>query len=449
MNAVVSPARSSIGVRARTRPTDASTSRWRGVVPVVVLHVALVVVYRTVVTQVYDYEGYRYRVTSLLLLVGPLLLSLVPLLWLPARPTRPSAVVLWLLHVFVVVPTCAITPLNPFRSFGLEVLFAAWVVLCHGLASLALAFPVPERTRVPMAPDVARRTFVVLSTLVLLACVARFGLPTGLVSLGGVYDRRLAFRATLAGAGSVFGYMVGWLTTLIAPFLVVSGVVQRRALPLAVGGFALVWVFLMSGTRQSLVAVPFGALLYWAAARRAKGSAYVLGGLGLLLSTWAAFAVTRKAAFVGAVAERLFAVPGSLGAYYFDFFANGPMSLYRDSFGAIVSPSPFERPITYTIGTVYLNRPEANANVNVFADAFANLWLAGVLVAVGLAVTLWLLDVAAARTRLPAVMASLVLIIISLMNVGLTVALLTNGLLLAIPALWLGGSALFGAADDR
>ncbi len=414
---------------------------------VVALHVLILVVYLTVVVKVYGYEGYRSRTVPFLWLMPSVALSLVPIAWLPTRPDRPSAIILWLLHVFVVVPTCAITPLIPVASFWRSVGFSCWVVVCSGLAALGPLLPRLSAARPPMDPDAARKAFVAFSSLVIATLVARFGLPTSLFAYNDIYVRRLEFRATLAGSSGAFGYLIGWLTSTISPILVVSGIVRRHALSICVGGFAMVWVFVVSATRQSLVAVPFGVILFWAARRRTTGVGYGVGALGLLGVSGVGYAATGNLLFVGAVAERLFAVPGLLGAFYFDFFQRGPAALYRDSFGATFSHSPFDRPITYEIGTTYLNRPQANANVNVFVDGFANLWLAGLLIGVLLGLVLWSLDVAARRSALGPTMASLVLIVLALMNVGLTVALLTNGLILAVIVIWLAGPALFGPAE--
>jgi hypothetical protein len=99
--------------------------------------------------------------------------------------------------------------------------------------------------------------------------------------------------------------------------------------------------------------------------------------------------------------------------------------------------------MTYQIGLEYLGRAEANANVNVIADAFANFWFAGLVVAFVLGCLLWLLDAVTVRLPLGPTMASLVLVLLAFLNVGLTVAVLTSGFGLSIVMLWLLGPGLF------
>jgi hypothetical protein len=192
-----------------------------------------------------------------------------------------------------------------------------------------------------------------------------------------------------------------------------------------------------------LVAIPFALILYWAGNRAASGAGYSFGGAGLIAVSASTYAVTGNLYALSSISERLFAVPGVLGGYYFDYFAGRPPALLRDGIGGLLSSSPYPRDITYQIGIEYLGRAEANANVNVIGDAFANFWFAGLIIALVLACLLWILDAATFSLPLGATMASLVLVLLALLNVGLTVALLTSGLGLAIVLLWLFGEYLF------
>jgi hypothetical protein len=214
-----------------------------------------------------------------------------------------------------------------------------------------------------------------------------------------------------------------------------------------VGMVILVWAYFVTATRQSLVAIPFALLLYWAGNRRTNGTGYAMGGALLITASSAGFAITGNLYVLASISERLFTVPGILGGYYFDYFADRPPVLLRDGIGGIISSSPYPQEMTYQIGLQYLGRVEANANVNVIADAFGNFWFAGLFVAFVLACLLWLLDSATIRLPVGATVASLVLVLLALLNVGLTVALLTSGFGLAILLLWAFGESLFNRPE--
>ena len=101
------------------------------------------------------------------------------------------------------------------------------------------------------------------------------------------------------------------------------------------------------------------------------------------------------------------------------------------------------------IGETYFGGAETNANMNVFADAFAQLWLAGLLLPVVLALVFWLLDSVTKRLHIPAVVGSLSLLSLALVNTGSTNWLATSGMAVALGIYWLAGPGLFPVSVDE
>jgi hypothetical protein len=278
--------------------------------------------------------------------------------------------------------------------------------------------------------------------------IASFGFALGSPSLSTIYTQRLSFRAELAGSNPLLGYLVTWSQVVFAPLAIATALWRKSISWMALGGTILLWSYFVTATRQALVAIPFAVILFVACGRRVRGVGYATGGAALIASSALTFSLTGNLYALGSISERLFAVPGVLSGYYYDYFANRPPVLLRDGVGGLFSASPYPREMTYQIGVEYLGRAEANANVNVIADAFANFWFAGWLVAVLLAVLLWMLDAATVRLPLGPTMASLVLVLLAFLNVGVTVALLTSGFGLMIVLLWLFGEGLFEAKSN-
>jgi hypothetical protein len=292
-----------------------SGTRVRAVPVVIALFVLVHWSYRAQVFVVYEYEGYRFRPSELLWIVSSTVLAVVPVAWLPPRPSRPSQVMLWMLHLFVVVPTCAIATSIPGRSQQTMFLWASWSVAFLAIASLVL---LPTPPRLPPSPLSARRarlSFLLAAVVLFVVLIVALGTPTQLVSLSGIYTQRLAFRATLATANPAFGYLVGWMQAVVAMLILGSAVARRSVLLAGFGVAVLVWAYAVTGSRQALVAVPFGLLLYFAAGRRVTGAGYALGASVLMATSAGVYALTRRAVGLGAVAERLFAVPGLLGSF--------------------------------------------------------------------------------------------------------------------------------------
>ena len=429
-------------VRPPTRVTNSAA-----IVPVCALFIIVYWSYKTQVYPTYAYEGYRFRDPDPAWLFAGLVLSLLPLFWLPTQPRRPSAVTLWIIYLFVVVPICCLTPALPMRSerwmFGVSI----WSVMFLAIASLSQLPKVVSLPRLHLAPRRARALVSIGSVGTFLLLIAKFGFTIGSPDLSIIYTQRLSFRTILETSNPAYGYLVDWSQVVLAPLAVAVALRRRSAVWMALGTSILVWAYFVTATRQALVAIPFAFALYWAGNRRVSGASYAVGGVSLIAVSSAAFALTGNLYALGSISERLFAVPGVLGGYYFDYFANRPPVLLRDGVGGFLSASPYPREMTFQIGLEYLGRVEANANVNVIADAFANFWLAGLVVAFVLACLLWLLDAVTIRLPLGPTMASLVLVLLAFLNVGLTVAVLTSGFGLIIAMLWLFGDGLFEAAD--
>ncbi|HZB40072.1 MAG TPA: hypothetical protein VE487_03860 [Ilumatobacter sp.] len=398
--------------------------------------------YYAQVSVVYGYEGYLRRPPDAVWMVAHLFLALLPLSWLPHRPERASTVTLWIMYLFTVVPICAVVPLIPVSNQATSALFAAWSVAFLSLASLGQLVRLPQILPSPMTGARGRRWFAAGAALLAILLIRTFGLPLHLVTLSGAYEQRLAFRAALAEAPPAFGYLVAWSQSVVAPLILVSGIARRRPSWIAAGVAFFLWGFLINGSRQAIAATPFAVLLYLAGSRRVTGKTYAVGALLMLALSSILYGLSRNAYALGLIAERIFAVPGVLSAYYYDYFLGRSPVLLRDGIFSAASPSPYPRDMTYVIGDLYLGRADANANANVIADAFGNLWFGGLIAALVLAFVLWLLDAVTADLPLGPTMASLCLVLLALSNVGLTVVILTSGLGLMIVLYWLVGASL-------
>jgi hypothetical protein len=418
------------------------------VLAVLLLEVLIAWSYAQYVSPVYAYSGFRYRPAGLVHIAVSILIGAIPVLWLPLRPRTPGHVLLWLIQIFVVCSSCALGPLVPYRGIWETVGWSLWNTACMAAVSVYLILPRLDLPRTRASARSARRAFFTVVGIVIVLLVVEFGIPRPDFGLGTMGDRRLEFRGSLATGGVVLGYLVGWIQSLLAPIALVSGLLRRRPAGVVLGGSALLWLYLIQGTRTSLVAVPFALVLWFALSRRATAAQYVWGSISLLVVSLGMYLLTGWTMILGSIVQRLYMVPGVLGMFYFDFFTGHPPGLYRDSFAGALSASPYPLEVPRLIGAVYLGSSDTNANVHFFADAYAQLWLAGLLLPVLVAMVLWLLDSAAKELHQPAVLGSLSLMALLLVNTGASNWLATNGMVVGLVVYWLAGPALFPPSPD-
>jgi hypothetical protein len=288
---------------------------------------------------------------------------------------------------------------------------------------------IPMRTFENMAIGLA----LILAAYIILA----FGFSFSLPSLGNVYDVRSSFDQAVINASLPFvAYIVDWSLYVASPLLMLLGLRSHRYGMLA-GGLALeLLVYSTTGYKSAvlsfLLVVPLLVLL----ARRFRGAFGVslpAAGAILVLGSvaWDQISGTILASFL--FIHRAIALPGQLVADYYDFFSNHRQFELTQSIFAFLGPTPFDLPPPRLIGAVYFNAPSEDANANLWADAFANFGLVGVIAfTITLGLVLIFLDNAATGRdlRVTGPIAGLMAIVLS--NSALLTTILTHGLAFAI-----------------
>jgi hypothetical protein len=102
---------------------------------------------------------------------------------------------------------------------------------------------------------------------------------------------------------------------------------------------------------------------------------------------------TLAGGLVLALARRVFATPGQVGWYYFEYFSEHPLYQLRHSFLGWLGSNPYGVPPPEAIGSVYFPGTGTNANANFWADAFANFGVPGIVgFTLVLGLVLWVAD---------------------------------------------------------
>ena len=131
--------------------------------------------------------------------------------------------------------------------------------------------------------------------------------------------------------------------------------------------------------------------------------------------------------------RRMILGPGLITGWYFEFFTANPKVLFTNS--------PFMKPFVRSfyvlqpsneIAAAYMGRPETSANGNLFADGYAQLGYAGVILfGLGLALFFWIYDSVAKKRdwRLGALMITVPSLTLS--NTAFLTSLVSHGVIMA------------------
>jgi hypothetical protein len=397
------------------------------------------------------YEGLTYRAASATTMAICIVIGLAPAFWMRLSIARASDGAVWLLYLLSVLPASVIVPLSPPLSEGRSILFVSMTTVSFALLSCVQWAPA---VRLPTSDRLARLAWpslVAAGAGALLLVMARFGFRLSVLSIGRVYDTRLAFRATAAGASPLFGYLIVWLQNVFGPLLFVGGLVRKSIIGVGLGLLAEAWVYQTLGNRQALVAIS-GCWLVWRLGRRRaeRGPTALLWGSVLLSVVPTAIDNIRGSFLTGYYLVRVLMLPAVVMSDYFGYFSSHPPVLFRDGFLSVFGRSPYPKSTAFTIGLEFFKNPATSANGNMWADGFSNFGHIGLFAApLVLAVLLWLLDSGTSGAQRGAVAGVLTLTIVSLANGGLQTILVTNGFVLIIVFLAITGGASLAPAHER
>ena len=400
--------------------------------------------YTSLIAPSFSYLGYRAETVPLDLFVLSAVLGALPLLWLPLAIDRPSRFVYWLVYLLVVAPASVIAPIVLGEGLGRWLLAYAVMVLGFGIIGVGASVDVDQLVRwVPPAPpaELFWLGLVLFSManygLVFLqfGFALRFDLLTNLFS-SELSATRLAARETFESSGSsLSGYSLAWQSGVVNPFLVAVGIVYRKPAALVGGVVGQIVLFSVAASKSMLIST----LIVWACIyllrpdKRGQAVPRMTAGVGLVVAVAAVHQTTTgSVALNSLVVRRAMATPAVLTRYYVDFFSNNPQTMLSQSVLGSVSPYPYEQSIPRTVGAEYVSEA-TSANANLFADAFANFGLSGIIMFSILAAAVFIvLDTLSSGKDLMLVTATFVTPGGSLVNSALLTSMLTHGILLAL-----------------
>jgi hypothetical protein len=350
----------------------------------------------------------------------------LPAIWLPLSARRPSTILLWFLYLPGYVPT-TVVPL--FINGDLSRVLPFDIALAASMATLAviLRLPPPRITAPHLSLATFTRALVVTGILSTAYVASAFGVhsPPGLAD---VYGTRADFGTALGGA-SAAGYLIPWAGNATNPMLMTLGIARRRPGLVALGLAGQVLIYSVTGFKSVLFSIALVPLVYLAvsAGRRTFGLAVATAAPVILVL--AVVGNTLAGDWSLGLARRVFATPGQISGYYFDYFSIHPIYGLSHSFLRWFVSSPYDVDPPVLIGSVYFPGGTDNANAGLWADAFANFGFAGIAAFTLVAgAVLWLVD-GLGRGRDARVAAPLLAIAgLTLGDSALFTTMLTNGL---------------------
>jgi hypothetical protein len=412
------------------------------------------VVYANYISVVWGYTGLLYRPMAawelLFCVAGVSIVSHS----LPTRVAHPSALILWLLFVFVYVPTMAQTFMLGERSpMAYAVALAALTAAMAG-ASRFSQWKLVQQPPAVFLPD-RTLSFGLLIALVLATSVIVYAFREIMVfadirSSDDVYATRFAAADRTSG---ILGYLRMYHTFFLSPAVMAIGLlVPRYAWFTVIGLLGLVVSYMVDASKISLI-IPLAMFSAFAVTRWVASSAIFMT-FGMSMLTLASSVLTNYSPLSRFIADlvlfRSIAIPGQQFALYYDLFTARGYTWWSNVRGVslfVRPPVAFSHDLRWPalgqiVGEEYYGfGSRMNANANLFAgEGVAAGGAIGVLV-IGAVLTLflWMLDRASVGWNRAYAVVVMAPIGLALTNSHLSTLLLSCG-----GALWLIVFATFG-----
>lgn len=368
-------------------------------------------------------------------------LGALPALWLPVRMRRPSDLFLWGLYAMVYLPTCAASLYSVLDDRGVVGMVLS---ILAGLLVIQVFSRVPALRLSP--PKVSPGLFWIglglISLLFYAICVRTFGIQFQLAGLEQMQAQRVAW--VQESTSPLVSYAFSWQSSAINVFLIAYGVYTRRWWVVVLGVFGQFFFYAVAAQKIVLSVVGFVLVVYLLVR---KGGRFL--GWSVSAGVAAIFAIPYLLSLAGQsvapiytylVTYRSFMNNGVLSPLYYFFFAEYGFVNFAEVTGiGRFFHSPYPQGYVAAVSEYFFGF-NAGANANLFADGFAQLGYAGVLIqATALGLVVWAVDSLWACKKLPLafVCMSLGVFISDLSNARVHTTLIGGGMLFAMLLVWL------------
>jgi hypothetical protein len=387
---------------------------------------ALIWAYRSHFSPIFAYSGLIDAAPGSSAILVTVVLAVIPAAWLPLSADRPSSIVLWALYLLGYVPTIVV-PVFMKGVLGAVLPFDLALAGSMAMLSAILLLPPPRITVPRLSLGAFTRLLCTLGVLSALYIVAAFGIHPP-PSLSNVYGTRSSYHAQLAGTTGG-GYIVPWAGNAVYPILMALGLARRRPGLVILGVAGELLIYADTGLKEVAFGVALVPLVYSAISLRSRW----FGVLASFATPAILVAAVHLSFITGqlsvSLARRVFATPGQVGYYYYEYFSLHQKDHLANSFLRWFVDHPYLKPPPLIIGSAYFPKESPNANAHIWADAFANFGFAGIVVfTLVCGVVLWAAD-GLGRHRDARVAGPMLAIAgLSLGSSGLFTTILTDGL---------------------
>ncbi|MBC1560362.1 hypothetical protein HB911_16725 [Listeria booriae] len=401
-------------------------------VGIILYIVSLYIAYIYLISPSYSYYRLVNLHPSLWVCVVSSLLALLPATWSDYRTKRPSQVIYWILYIFAYIPVMIIPDFVRETPFDAFFIFKLVFLLCLVILYIGGKLPLIQIREWNVSQNLVQVGIVFFTMLLYAIMIQTFGFRIDVVSFKEVYDVREIYRGE---ASRLSGYAVVWLSKIMDLFLVTLGVLKGNIVLIGAGIVGQVYVYSVTGHKSvALSLCLLAVVLFCLRHQGAKfGVRFVWMILFLVVFSMVFDMLSGNITLTEIFTRRMLFLPGALSSFFFDFFSTHPKTHLGHSIFRGLVDYPYDENPSYVIGFTYFGSEQMSANVNMWADGYSAFGYIGmILFTILLTVILWIYDSISANRNFIISVALMVMPAWSLVDSSFIIALMTNGIFIAI-----------------
>jgi len=276
--------------------------------------------------------------------------------------------------------------------------------------------------------------FMIGTCLIIL--ISHYGFKVNVTSFDKIYDVRANFKE-LTQDSRLLAFSFGWMASVFTIVLLTLSIIKKRWLLVGLALMLQLYLFNLGGNK-SIFMLPIFLLFVIFSLKFFKQFSVLFILYSLVFMCFALyfydFVLNDKFSMASSIfVRRNFFVPANLYFYYIEFFEFQPADYFAKSFPfSMFMESNYDRNVPYIIGEMYINKG-THANGNFLADLYYNFKWFGFLIGFNVIFIYFRIVDFAVQSKNHLIIVPIATVpVITLMNSGLIVNLISFGLILIV-----------------
>lgn len=360
-------------------------------------------IYRDYLSVEWSYMRFFYSEMSNTQNVYIYVSVIISTFFLPTNINTPSSVILWLLTMFVLIPTLPITFMigqQPHLYYYLSLSVLTFIIVVANILSSNVSREFKKDIEPKFSPDSGM--IYAFSVIFFIMFIMQYFVFSSILSFASIEDTYFQ-RADAADAGNgIIAYVRTYFTYVFSSFFIVLGIVYKKyKYYFFLGLLGYLFTYLIDASKIALV-IPIAICGFFVVIRMFNGKVYVLTASMAILTFLCGLLVSYSTSvkiFADLFLLRSIAIPAQTYALYFDLFGSKGytwwsnvrfVNQYVDPPAAFAG-DPNWPLLGRIVGTEYYGvQSDLNANANLFAgEGVAAAGTLGIFV-IGIALIMWL-----------------------------------------------------------